>query len=198
MILVDEYDDLAAMAVLRNIDPQDRLEAQAVRGEVVTHLSLFGDWRAARPLHVLSLVIRDARSHEAIALLALANTGQAGVASAALVARNHRRYRRQLAALARVIRKDMPEFARKAGIFRVEARAWASHPRASKFLHLVGFTHECVMPGFGRGGREQFVQFAWSSAQADVDRDAWTQEGQRHVHVQDAEGLGRAAEDRGL
>lgn len=177
MILVDEYDDLAAMAVLRNIDPCDRLEAQAVRGEVVTHLSLFGDWRAARSLHVLSLVIRDQRSHEAIALLALANTGQHGVASAALVARNHQRYRRQLAALARVIRSDMPGFARKAGIFRIEARAWASHPRASKFLQLVGFTHECVMPGFGRDGSEQFVQFAWT-------------EGQRDVRIQQAEDAG--------
>lgn len=185
MILVDDYDDLAAMAVLRNIDPQDRLEAQAVRGEVVTHLSLFGDWRAARPLHVLSLVIRDRATSEAIALLALANTGQAGVASAALVARNHRRYRRQLAALARVIRSDMPRFAREAGIFRIEARAWASHPRASKFLQLVGFTHECVMPGFGRDGREQFVQFAW------------TQEGQRDVRFQQAEDA-CATEDRGL
>lgn len=186
MIRISDYDDMAAMAIMRDLDPWDRLEAEAVRGEVVTHLSLFGDWRAARALHVISLVIRAQPSDEPIALLALANTGQLGVASAALVARNHRRHRRQLAALARVIRKDMPRIAREAGIFRIEARAWASHPRASKFLHLVGFTHEVAMPGFGRGGTETFIQFAW------------THEGQRDVHLQAAKNLGRSTEDRGL
>ncbi len=172
MIRISDYEDLAAMAVMRDIDPFDRLEAEAVRGEVVSHLSLFGDWRAARGWHAVSLIVRAQPSDDPIALLALANTGQHGVASAALVARNHRRYRRQLAALARKIRLEMPKIARDAGIFRIEARAWASHPRASKFLHLVGFTHECTMSGFGRGGTEQFRQYAW------------IQEGQRHVPVQ--------------
>lgn len=89
MIRISDYDDLAAMAIMRDLDVWDRLEAEAVRGEVVTHLSLFGDWRAARPLHVLGLTVRAQPSDEPIALLALANTGQHGVASAALVARNH-------------------------------------------------------------------------------------------------------------
>lgn len=186
MIRISDYDDLAAMAIMRDIDPWDRLEAEAVRGEVVTHLSLFGDWRAARAVHAISLVIRAQPSDTPIALLALANTGQLGVASAALVARNHRRYRRQLAALARVIRRDMPRIAQEAGIFRIEARTWASHPRASKFLHLVGFTHECTMPGFGRGGSETFIQFAW------------TREGSRDVHFQAAQDFGGATADRGL
>lgn len=168
MIRISTYDDMAAMVVLRDLDPQDRLEAEAVRGEVVSHLSLFGDWRAARGYHLLSLVIRASPSDEPVALLALANTGQHGVASAALVARNHRRYRRQLAALARLIRKELPRFASEAGIFRIEARAWASHPRASKFLSLVGFTHEVDMPGFGRGGTETFRQFAWIKEHCDV------------------------------
>ncbi len=184
MIRISDYDDMAAMAIMRDLDPWDRLEAEAVRGEVVTHLSLFGDWRAVRPMHVISLIIRAAPSDEPVALLALANTGQLGVASAALVARNHRRYRRQLAALARVIRKDMPRIARDAGIFRIEARAWASHPRASKFLHLVGFTHEATMPGFGQGGAETFIQFAW------------TREGSRDVPVQAPQDFCGAAEDR--
>lgn len=161
MISVEPYDDMAAMAVWRQLDIHDRLEAEAIRGAPVTHLALFAEWRTVggRPV---DLVVRDARTSEAIALLGLANTGQCGVASAALVARTHQRYRRQLAALARVIRVEMPAFAKEAGIFRIEARAHARHPRASKFLHLVGFTHEADMPGFGRDGRETFRQFAWT------------------------------------
>ena len=111
MIRISDYEDLAAMAVMRDIDPFDRLEAEAVRGEVVSHLSLFGDWRAARGWHAVSLIVRAQPSDDPIALLALANTGQHGVASAALVARNHRRYRRQR----QPFRKRNPRPLRKPG-----------------------------------------------------------------------------------
>jgi uncharacterized protein YjiS (DUF1127 family) len=157
------YTDEAAMLVLSRLDPHDVLEAEAVRGEAVTHLSLFGDWRAMRGAWVAGWVVyTEMQGGEPFALLALANTGQRGVAGASLLARDHRRYRRPMVQLARLIRETLPDFAADLGITRIEARAWARHPRASAFLQLVGFSHECDMPGFGRDGTETFRQFAWT------------------------------------
>lgn len=157
------YTDEGAMIVLSRLDPHDVMEAEAVRGERVSHLSLFGDWRAMRGAWVGSWVIyTDTAGGEPFAVLALAHTGQRGVAGAALLARDHRRYRRAMVQLARLIRETMPAFAAELGVTRIEARAWARHPRASAFLSLVGFSHETDMPGFGRDGTEVFRQFAWT------------------------------------
>lgn len=163
MISPRPYTDEAAMLVLSRLDPHDLLEAGATRGEAVTHLSLFGDWRAMRAVWVAGwAVYTREEGGEPFALLALAHSGQRGVAGAALLARDHRRFRRELVELARMVRDLMPGFARDAGLTRIEARAWARHPRAASFLTLTGFTHECDMPGFGADGREVFRQFAWT------------------------------------
>ena len=158
------YSDEAAMIVLSRLDPHDILEAEAVRGERVTHLGLFADWRAMQAARVASWVIHTdpAPGAAPFAVLGLAHTGQRGVAGAALLARDHRRYRRELVMLARMIREGMPDFARDMGITRIEARAWLRHPRACDFLRLTGFTHEADMAGFGRDGSETFCQFAWT------------------------------------
>lgn len=151
------------MLVLSRLDPHDVLEAEAVRGEAVTHLSLFGDWRAMHAAWIASwAVYTEETGGDPFALLALAHTGQRGVAAAAMLARDHRRFRRPLVQLARLIRDTLPEFAAERGIARIEARAWARHPRASAFLGLIGFDHECDMPGFGHAGQETFRQFAWT------------------------------------
>lgn len=162
MVRVRPYEDLSAMAVLSRLDPFDQIEAEAVRGEVAPALALFADWRGMRGAWVGSWVI-ETEGCTPFALLALANTGQAGVAGAALLARDHRRYRRELVALSRLIRAEMPGFCKGLGIRRIEARSWAGHPRAAAFLRAVGFRHEADMPGFGRDGTLTFRQFTWLS-----------------------------------
>lgn len=168
MIDARPYDDLAAMAVLSRLDPADVLEAEATRGARVTHLQLFGDWRAMEGNRFLSLVIHTAPSagSQPFALLGLYHTGLGGVAGAALLARDHRRFRRPLVSLVREIRAQMPGFCERQGIHRIEARAWARHPRALAFLQLCGFRDETPggMPGHGCDGSESFHLFAYVPA----------------------------------
>lgn len=164
MIEVRPYNDQSAMAVLSQLDPYDLMEAEATRGEAVTHLSLFADWRAMQGYRLASWVVFDDETCTCpFALVAVGHTGQRGVAGAALLARDHRRFRRPLLQLARLIRTEIPSWCNEAGVTRIEARAWASHPRASAFLKLIGFTHETDMPGFGRDGSQMFRQFAWTN-----------------------------------
>lgn len=160
MITAAPYDDLGAMSVFRQLDPSDLLEAQLVRGRSAGHLSLFADWHSQVPNHVLSLVLRS-RTGTPFGVLALGNTGQAGVAVAAMLARSHRRYRREIVWAARLVRTEMPRFCGDLGIHRIEARSWADHPTAGRFLTACGFAHEADMPGFGADGAVTFRQFAW-------------------------------------
>lgn len=160
MITLRPYDDFAAMDVIRNLDPADQLEAEATRGARASHLAIWADWRAMQGALVASWVVETAAGTP-FALVGLGNTGQGGVAQAAMLARDHHRFRRELVAVARSIRNSMPGFCDDLGIHRIEARAWAAHPRASTFLSLVGFHPETDMPGFGPGGTETFRQFAW-------------------------------------
>lgn len=150
------------MAVLSALDPMDHMEAEATRGAAVTHLALFAEWRSMEPGRVMSLVLIDKRhGRQPFAVLGLSNTGQAGVAQAAMLARDHKKYARALAIAGVLIRRQMPTFCEENGIHRVEARAWADHPTASKFLTVCGFSHETDMPGFGANGAVTFRQFAW-------------------------------------
>lgn len=162
MIRLHPYDDLSAMAVMRHLDHHDQLEADLTRGATTTALSLFAEWRAMQAIRVASHVAQTVGGTP-FAVFALANTGQAGVAQAALLARDHAYYRRPLAELAIAIRNGLPGFCTERGIHRIEARAWAAHPTASRLLHALGFTHETDMPGFGLTGAITFRQFAWLS-----------------------------------
>lgn len=161
MIGVAPYDPLAAMAVLRDMDPSDRLEVEAARGLRLSHLDLFAEWHGGQPGLALSHVLK-ADSGTPFALLIVAHSpGFAGVAQAALLARSHWRWRVQLARAAVHIRQEMPGWAKDHGLHRIEARCWADHPTAPRFLAGCGFTQEARMPGFGRG-RADFLQFAWT------------------------------------
>lgn len=167
MIDARAYDDMAAMVVFRDLDAHDLQEASLVRGARVSHLRLFAEWTAVQANAVLSLVLYTApdRTGWPFAVLALANTGQAGVAQAALLARNHRRFARSLAEAGVLVRARMPAFCAERGIHRIEARAWSDHPTAPRFLTAMGFRAECAMPGFGASGSHSFVQFAWVAGQ---------------------------------
>ncbi len=193
MIQTRPYDELAAVAVFRGLDPHDLLEAQIVRGVAATHLALFSDWHAMQAHAVLSIVVLTGPVRGAVpfGVLMLGNTGQAGVAQAAFLARDHFRFRRELVQAARAIRAEMPRFCRARGINRIEARAWAGHPRAHRFLGAIGFEAEAIMHGFGAQGAEAFIQFAWVAARANH------QEESRDVYVQEAKHATAAADPDG-
>lgn len=160
-IAAHPYDDHGAMAVLSRLDPNDLIEAQLIRGAQASHLELFADWRAMQGARLLSLVLHDVRRGCPFAVLGLAHTGQSGVAQAAMLSRDHKLYRRPLIEAALQIRNRMPQFCQDNGIHRIEARSWAMHPTAGRFLSACGFRHEIEMAGFGRDGRVPFNQFAW-------------------------------------
>jgi hypothetical protein len=160
VIEVWPYEDLAAHAVLSRLDPMDQIEAEVVRGQPSAPLAIFSDWRAMNAARLLSIVAYTG-SGTPFAVLGLSNSGQAGVAQAALLARDHTRFRRPIAELAVQIRNMMPGFAQEAGVHRIEARSWATHPTGAQLLTSCGFHLEATMPGFGREGRDLFHQFAW-------------------------------------
>lgn len=158
-ITLRPYEDHAALAVFERLDPLDHREAEITRGAAATPLALWADWRAMQPATVISLVACvDATP---FAVIALGNTGQGGVAQAALLARDHVRFRPQLRRLAAMIRTDIWHECYRRRIHRIEARCWAGHPSAARLLSLLGFAHECRMPGFGLG-QHDFHQFAWT------------------------------------
>lgn len=162
MIRVRPFDDLAAMSVFHQLDVNDHIEAEIVRGASYTALGLFAEWRMAQAQAPLSLIACTGPAERPFAIFALANTGQAGVAEGALLAAHHDRHRLPLARLALAIRDRMPLFAAETGIHRIEARCWAGHPTASRILAAMNFTHEADLPGFGRAGSHTFRQFAWT------------------------------------
>lgn len=158
-ITLHPYEDLAALAVFQRLDPADHREAEVTRGAACTPLALWADWRAMQAACVISVVAHDGTTP--FAVVALSHTGQGGVGQAALLARDHNRFRRPLRELAARIRIYMPREAHHRGIHRIEARSWAGHPTAAHLLTLLGFAHECRMPGFGLG-QHDFHQFAWT------------------------------------
>mgnify|MGYP006921631357 CR=1 FL=1 len=82
-VVTAPYADASAMIVFRGLDPNDRIEADLVRGQNVSHLGLFADWRAMQMGAVLSLILTTGpKGGDPFAVLALGNPGQAGVAQA--------------------------------------------------------------------------------------------------------------------
>ena len=167
-----DYDDHRAMAVLSRLDPVDQQEANVGRGQSVSHLALFADWRAINAARLLSVVLCHGNSPDMatpFAVLGLSNTGQAGVAQAAFLARDHERFKSPILSALRRIRRELPGFCAELGIHRIEARSWAEHPRAPFFLRGCGFRYETDLRGYGADGRDTFQLFAWTSPQIDQE-----------------------------
>ncbi len=160
-IALRPYEDFAAMAVLGALDAADALEAELVRGAGASRLALFADWRGMEAWREASFVAVAGAGATPFAVFGLMRTGQAGVGAAALLARDHARWRIALCRLAVILRHGLPGWCAERGIRRIEARAWAAHPTASRLLAGIGFVHECDMAGFGPDGRTRFRQFAW-------------------------------------
>lgn len=172
MIDLRPYTDLGAWSVFQLLDGHDYREAEAIRGAGCSNLGLFADWRQLEGARFLSHVVyaRRGTTRIAFAVLGLCHTGQAGVAQAAMLAKQHKLFRRELAELGAAIRDGLPEYCRAAGVRRIEARAWAGHPTAARFLEAVGFTHEARMPGFGGDGAAEFHQFAYTPPRSRPDQ----------------------------
>ncbi|QPM89147.1 hypothetical protein [Pseudooceanicola algae] len=166
MIHALPFDNQGAMAVFRWLDANDRREAEIVRGAPQDHIDLFCDWRAVQSVAALSFVLRTER-RTPFAVLAVVPTGQAGVAQAAMLARSHEGYRHSMARTAVMIRRGLPAWAQSVGFNRLEARCWAGHPTAARFLRGCGFHQETAVPGYGADGTETFLQFAWTQDRRD-------------------------------
>lgn len=165
-VTVRPWNDELALPVFRQLDHNDFLEAELIRGASCNGISLWADWRGAEAYRLMSFVALA--GHTPFAVLGLSHTGQAGVAGAALLARDHTRFHYPLRRLCAMIRRDMQAECMARGIRRIEARAWAQHPTASSLLSVLGFRHECDMPGFGSAGHVTYRQFAFLPAPVDT------------------------------
>lgn len=161
MIELLPYEAELALRVFRALDPHDKIEAELVRGAATSDVTLFAEWHGANGWRLASFVVTAGALRSPFAVLGLSNTGQAGVGQAALLAARHSAHRRSLARLARILRRDLPDWAARHSVHRIECRAWARHPTAPGFLASCGFALEAPMPGFA-AGRETFLQFAWT------------------------------------
>ncbi|MEO1796605.1 MAG: hypothetical protein AAFR53_06275 [Pseudomonadota bacterium] len=162
-IRIEPYTDARAFDVLRWLDHDDYLEASLVRGQPPQALALFSEWRALEPLRLASYVLTtDCEINpRPFAVLGVSLSGMAGVAQAALLAKSHTTYRRQLVTAAREIRAQLPLICAEKAINRIEARCWAHHPTAPRFLAACDFHLEAKLPGFGVEGAVPFLQFAY-------------------------------------
>lgn len=162
MIEILPYQPDLAAAVFRDLDPWDRLEAEAARGEPQHYLGLFGDWHAVSRHHLASVVLARRRplGLQPFAVAALANSGTAGVAEAAFLSSDHAKHRWSIARAAVQYRPLFLEACHNGGVSRVEARCWSEHPTAPIFLSHMGFSYQCDLPGTGRAGAYTFQLFA--------------------------------------
>lgn len=166
-VVLQPWSDHGGWAVLSDLDLDDALEAALYRGDDADPLALFADWRAANAWRASSLVATG-RGGRPFAILGVMATGMKGVAQAALLSRSRARHGRELAELAVQLRAGLPAFAGERGLTRIEARAWAGHPTASRLLAALGFTHEADLKGFA-GGPIVFRQFAWIAPPAPLE-----------------------------
>lgn len=149
----------AALAVFRDLDQDDAAEAIIARGKSCDALQLWAEWWLTQRQAALSLVLHS-RGGTPFAVLSVVPM-RAGVAQAALLARRHHVYRGDLLRAGAAIRSALPDWAATHGIRRIEARSWAGHPRASRFLALCGFRFEARLDGYGPDGSAMFCQYAW-------------------------------------
>lgn len=164
-ISADPYSDARAHEVFSGLDADDLREAELYLAQPVNRMGLFALWRSGQgsALRIGSYVLsaRDRTGVRAVAVLSCSMNGIAGVGEAAFLARDHGRNRRAMVAAARFIRDGIEAFAAENHLNRIEARCWADHPTAGRFLKAIGFKHECDMRGFGPAGGETFCLFAW-------------------------------------
>jgi hypothetical protein len=158
------YEDAAALALIRRLDPVDRAEIGVPEGRWLEDHRIWFDWRCLQPHAVASVIVAAGRGEalEDIALVALVRGALPGLGHAAMIAADHRRHRRGLALAAAEMRRRLPVVARRAGLTRIECRVWEKHPTGPALLAAVGLRFEARCPGFGPGGCAAFLQYAWT------------------------------------
>lgn len=159
-VYLTPYEDAAAMAVFRNLDPADRDEALRTSPELGNVYALFGGWRSLPVLPGTSQIAMSNRSFHPFAVFAATPAGAAGVATVSLLARDHGHFRRELAELVVHLRGILPQLMDQHGVRRLEVRSWADHPRAAGLLRGMGFKVEATCKGFGPEGADVFTQWA--------------------------------------
>lgn len=154
------FQDGAAVHVLRGLDPADRDECVLTSPLMGDHYALHRCWASIPALPGSNHVVMSARTLRPCALFMANPTGVDGVASVALLARDHRKHWRELAELCLCLRSQLPVYAQKMGLHRIEVRCWEDHPTAPRLLRAMGFQIEGVLRGFGPEGQHRFIQFA--------------------------------------
>lgn len=160
------WDDELALKVFRNLDPNDRVEADIQRGAPATPLEMWHEWKIGRGVAYGSFVaVVPAKAGGAMAecpfaVFTLSQAGQAGIGWAALLACNHDHFRLELAQVAAQIRHGLPLLAAESNLVRIETRCWADHPTAQHLLRALGFAQECEIDVSDAIGPSRFLQFA--------------------------------------
>lgn len=159
-VYLTPYEDAAAMAVLRNLDPADRDEALRTSAELGNIYALHAGWRGLPVYPGTSQIAVSTRRYQPFAVFAASPAGAAGVATVSLLARDHGAFRREIAELVLHLRGILPQLMAQHGVRRLEVRSWAGHPRAGGLLRGMGFAVEATCKGFGPEGADVFTQWA--------------------------------------
>lgn len=162
LVTLDRFTPDAALRVLSNLDENDQLEAQLMRGDSAAAYDMLADWMMlARQGAVCFIGAATAPISEPVAVLGILPGTTPGLGHVAMLARDHRFWKRVLVPLAREIRDRLPTQARAMGLHRLEAHSWAAHPTAASLLTAIGFRLDARMTGFGPSGCVYLNQWSW-------------------------------------
>lgn len=160
-ISLAEFEPIAALRVIEDLDPIDRLEVHLggvtpSAGEILRQFVI----QQAGGAHLqIAYAHRPEGGAEPFAILGVAEVLASGTGSAALIARVHGQWAGPLRRLCLGLRADFPRAMAIAGFRRVEARCWSGHPTAAHLLRGIGFEFETELHGFGLS-ETHWLQFA--------------------------------------
>ena len=162
MIEMWPYRPELAQTVFRDLDPWDRLEAEAFYGRKLHWCELWADWSAQAKGHIFSVVFMARRplGMTPFAVAGIGPSGAGGVALAGLLTADSAKWKRSIARGLLHYAQVVPEICRLNGIRRLEVRSWDGHPHADALLGQIGFVRECRMGGYGSSGQEEFGLFS--------------------------------------
>ncbi len=162
LVTIEPFNPALARCVLSDLDENDRLEAQLMRGDMAGGYDLLTDWMMIQRQGAACFIgYCDDPEPSPIAVLAIVPDTVPGLGHVAMLARDHRRWKRQLVSLVRQIRRRLPVQAQHMGLHRLEARSWVGHPTAPTLLRAIGFTPDATMTGFGFSGEIRLRQWSW-------------------------------------
>ncbi|MEO0681136.1 MAG: hypothetical protein AAF192_12055 [Pseudomonadota bacterium] len=147
----------ALMAVLADLDPADRREADMEGLPAADPEALAQGFCAATAGGGMVWVVwhaPDGRGADPFAICAMGPAQGPRCAHVGFVSRPRSQFRRPLGCLGVWLRRSLPAAARTRGARRLEARCWAEHPTGPGWLQALGFAREGVLRGYGLGGAD--------------------------------------------